>query len=80
MGRDVGEPRLENITETWQYIPADSRQDEDTHIYDLHPEQDEDVTATLKSSKLGEDFYGFNHPNRFTGKFDDEGKYTGVKR
>lgn len=37
----------------------------------MNPETDEDVKSTLKSSKLGEEFFGYRHPNgRFTGKFD----------
>ena len=79
MGIPVGYPRIENVTETWQYIPPNSSQDGDTHVYDMSPERDEDVNTTLASSKLGEDFYGYNHPNkRFTGKFDEDGNYTGV--
>lgn len=46
----------------------------------MNPEQDEDVTTTLKSGKLGEDFYGYNHPNKFTGGFDEDGNYTGKGR
>ena len=79
MGQEVGNPRIDNVTETWQYIPPNASQDGDTHVYDMSPERDEDVNTTLSSSKLGEDFYGYNHPNkRFTGKFDEDGNYTGV--
>lgn len=73
----VGNPRIENVTETWQFIPANGSQDADTHVYDMNPDLDSDVKSTLKSSTLGEDFYGFNHPNKFTGHFDEDGNYTG---
>ena len=43
----------------------------------MDPELDSDVKTTLKSGKYGEDFYGYNHPNKFTGKFDENGNYTG---
>ena len=76
-GQGLGDPIIENVTETWQFIEPDSRQNEENNQYDFNPEQDEDVTTTLKSGKLGEDFYGLNHPNRFTGKFDHTGNYTG---
>lgn len=46
----------------------------------MNPDLDSDVKSTLKSGKLGEDFYGFNHPNRFTGHFDDDGNYVGKQQ
>ena len=58
-------------------LKADPRQDGDTHVYDMDPDTDEDVKTTLKSSHLGEEFFGYRHPNRFTGKFDGNGNYTG---
>lgn len=65
------------MTETWEYIPANHSQDLDNHVYDFDPDLDSDVKTTLKSSTYGEDWYGYNHPNQFTGKFDENGKYRG---
>ena len=76
-GQHIGNPRIENVTETWQFIPANKSQDTDNHVYDMDPDLDSDVKTTLKSGTYGEDWYGYNHPNRFTGRFNDEGKYTG---
>lgn len=37
-GVKSGNPRIENVTETWQFIPANGSQDADTHVYDMDPE------------------------------------------
>ena len=38
-------------------------------------DEDADVTATLKSARTAEDFFGVRHPNRYTGEFDEEGNH-----
>ena len=45
--------------------------------YNYSPDDDSEMASTLKSAKLAEDFYGYSHPNRFTGHFDDDGEYQG---
>jgi len=73
----MANPRIENVTETWQMLKPDPRQDGDTHVYDMDPETDDEIKSTLKSSRLGEEFFGYRHPNRYTGGFDGNGNYTG---
>ena len=74
----MGNPRIENVTETWQMLKPDPRQDGDTHVYDMDPERDDDVKTTLKSAKYGEDFFGYhNNRNRYGGKYWN-GKYNSV--
>lgn len=43
--------------------------------YNYDAKDDKDIKSTLKSAKLAEDFYGYSHPNRFSGEFNSDGEY-----
>ena len=82
MKKSLPPPYFDRVTQTWEYarvgkLGGDGSPEQPITHYDWDPDADSDVKATLKSGKLGEDFYGFNHPNQFTGHFDDSGKFIG---